>query len=343
MSRLISALAALAVAAGLSAATAQDDPTVFYQGKNLIFVVPYGPGGGFDQYARMLAPHLDEKTGATVVVENRPGGGGMTAINQIASGEADGLTIAILNGVPAALGQITEAPAIRFDLADLTYLARVNAEPWVLLVSAQSGYDSLEDLVQASEQGEELTFGGTGRADGPTDAAAVVCAALELNCRMVVGFQGSSEVSLAAIRGDVTGFAVTDRSARDYSTGSEDLVPVAVIGRQRSALLPDVPTIFEAADEVKNPFWIEFRGGIVDVGRAIVTAPGVPEERVEFLRQAFEQILTDPEVVAEAEAKGLPISYAPGSEVAQTVKDVLGEIPEDRLTDIRDVLLNRYF
>jgi tripartite-type tricarboxylate transporter receptor subunit TctC len=335
-------LAVLAVATVASVAWAQEDPAQFYQGKNLTFVVPYGPGGGFDQYARMLAPHLEEKTGATVVVENRPGGGGMTAINQVASGEPDGLTIAILNGVPAALGQITEAPAIRFDLTELTYIARVNAEPWVLLVSAQSGHDSLEDLVAASQAGEELTFGGTGRADGPTDAAAVVCAALELNCRMVVGFQGSSEVSLAAIRGDVTGFAVTDRSARDYSTGSEDLTPVAVIGRERSELLPDVPTVFEAVD-VANPYWIEFRGGIVDVGRAVITAPGVPEARVDFLRQVLEEILSDPEVLAEAEEKGLPISYASGAAVQQTIAEALGDIPEDRLAEIRDVLLDRYF
>ncbi|HEX2256642.1 MAG TPA: hypothetical protein VHG92_08085, partial [Afifellaceae bacterium] len=169
-----------------------------------------------------------------------------------------------------------------------------------------------------------------------------VCAALELNCRMVVGFQGSSEVSLAAIRGDVTGFAVTDRSARDYSTGSEDLTPVVVIGRERSELLPDVPTIFEAGD-VPNEYWIDFRGGIVDVGRAIVTAPDVPEERVEFLRQAFEEVLTDSDVLAEAEEKGLPIVYASGGEVQQTIEEVLGDIPEERLTDIRDVLLDRYF
>jgi tripartite-type tricarboxylate transporter receptor subunit TctC len=342
MLRITTALAAVAVAAGVSAAAAQEDAAQFYQGRNLIFVVPYGPGGGFDQYARMLAPHLEERTGATVVVENRPGGGGMTAISQLARSEPDGGTIAILNGVPAALGQITEAPAVQFDLTELTYIARVNAEPWVLLVSVHSGHESLADLVEASQAGEQLTFGGTGRADGPTDAAAVVCAALELNCRMVVGFQGSSEVSLAAIRGDVTGFAVTDRSARDYSTGSEDLIPVAVIGHERSELLPDVPTVFEAVD-VPEEYWIDFRGGIVDVGRAIVTAPGVPEERVAFLRDAFEAILTDPEVQAEAEQKGLPIVYASGAEVQATVEDVLGDIPEDRLTEIRDVLLDRYF
>jgi tripartite-type tricarboxylate transporter receptor subunit TctC len=342
MLRIISAVATLAVAAGVSAAAAQEDAAAFYQGRNLTFVVPYGPGGGFDQYARMLAPHLEERIGTTVVVENRPGGGGMTAINQLASGQADGSTIAILNGVPAALGQITEAPAIRFDLTALTYIARVNAEPWVLLVSAHSGHESLEDLVEASQNGGELTFGGTGRADGPTDAAAVVCAALELNCRMVVGFQGSSEVSLAAIRGDVTGFAVTDRSARDYSQGSEDLIPVAVIGRERSDLLPDVPTIFEAVD-VPEEYWIDFRGGIVDVGRAIVAAPGAPEDRVAFLRQAFEEVLTDPDVLAEAEEKGLPIVYASGAEVQATIEEVLGDIPEDRLAEIRDVLIDRYF
>ncbi|EAS50391.1 putative extra-cytoplasmic solute receptors (bug family) [Aurantimonas manganoxydans SI85-9A1] len=315
----------------------------FYKNETVRLIVGTGPGGGFDQYARLLAPELGKVTGATVVVENRPGGGGITAINQVAGADPDGLSVMLINGVPAALGQITEAPAVRFELQNLPFVGRVAAEPWVLLVSKNSGYTSLKDLVEASKAGKTLSFSGLGRVDGPTDTAAVVCEALELSCNLVVGFKGSSEASLAAIRGDVTGIAITDRSARDYSQDGS-LIPVAVIGHNRSQLLPDVPTIFEAVDvPQEGAFWIDFRAGIVDIGRALITTPGTPDERISYLREAFETILADPAFVKSAEDRGLPIDYASGEDVQDTVGKIFGNLPEDQLSAVRDVLLSKYF
>ncbi|WP_167591741.1 Bug family tripartite tricarboxylate transporter substrate binding protein [Jiella endophytica] len=343
--KTISALIAASLLVGASlTASAQENPAAdFYKGETISLIVGTGPGGGFDQYARLLAPELSDATGATVVVENRPGGGGITAINQVASADADGLSVMLINGVPAALGQITGAPAVRFKLQDLPFLGRVAAEPWVLLVSKQSGYTSLKDLVEASKGGKTLSFSGLGRVDGPTDTAAVVCEALQLNCKLVVGFKGSSEASLAAIRGDVTGFAVTDRSARDYSQDGS-LVPIAVVGHNRSKLLPDVPTIFEAVDVPEDAaFWIDFRAKVVDVGRALITTPGTPDDRVAFLREAFAKILSDPELVKTATDRGLPIDYASGKDVQDTVTEIFGDLPEDKISTIRDVLLSKYF
>lgn len=344
MDRITAFAAASVLLCSTLAATAQDGPAAqFFEGQTLRLIVGAGPGGGFDQYARLIAPKLGEATGATVVVDNRPGGGGMTAINQVADAEPDGLNVMLINGVPAALGQITEAPAIRFELQQLPFLGRVAAEPWVLLVSKESGYTSLQDLVDASAAGTTVSFAGLGRTDGLTDTAAVACEALGLDCKLIVGFKGSSESALAAIRGDVTGFAVTDRSARDYSSDGS-LIPVAVIGRERSTLLPDVPTIFEAVDVPQDKaFWIDFRAGIVDIGRALVTTPGTPEERLAFLREAFRDILSDPLFVAEAEERGLPIDYATGEEVEATVQAVFDALPADRLEAVRDVLLSKYF
>ncbi|MCW4115755.1 tripartite tricarboxylate transporter substrate binding protein [Aurantimonas sp. MSK8Z-1] len=341
----ISALIAAAFLAGssLTAAAADESAADYYKNETIHLIVGTGPGGGFDQYARLLAPELGKVTGATVVVENRPGGGGITAINQVASAEADGLSVMLINGVPAALGQITDAPAVRFKLQDLPFLGRVAAEPWVLLASKESGYTNLKDMVAAGKDGKTLSFSGLGRVDGPTDTAAVVCESLQLKCNLVVGFKGSSEASLAAIRGDVTGMAVTDRSARDYSQDGS-LVPIAVIGHKHSKLLPDVPTIFEAVDVPQDgAFWIDFRASIVDIGRALITTPGTPDDRIEYLRGAFEKVLSDPELVKTAEDRGLPIDYASGADVQATVDKIFGNLPEDKLSEIRNVLLSKYF
>ena len=343
MMRHYKTLAAAMLLLAVQAAVAQDKTAGPFAGQTIHLTVGTSPGGGFDQYARLIAPELGRVTGATVVVDNRPGGGGITAINQVAKAEPDGLTIMLINGVPAALGQITGAPAVRFKLQDLPFLGRVAAEPWVILASKASGYKTLPELVAAGNAGKPISFSGLGRVDGPTDTAAVVCEALALKCKLVTGFKGSGESALAAIRGDVTGIGLTDRSAADYSADGS-LVPLAILAHERSKLLPDVPTIFEAVQMPKDrAFWIDFRAGIADIGRALVTTPGTPADRLAALRQAIETVLTDPQFAAEAAKRGLPIDYAPAAKLTQIVTEIFGDLPEDRVKAIKDVLLTKYF
>jgi len=336
-------LAGLAVAIGPGKQASADDAADFYKGQTLHFIVGYSPGGGFDRYARMLAPHLEKATGATVVVENQPGGGGLTALNRLVNADADGLSFMLINGVPATLSQIVEAPAAQYDLTKLAWIGRVVAEPWVVLVSSKSPYKSLDDLMAAAKEGKTITFAGIGRTDGPTDAASIFCEAMQISCKMVVGYKGSSEAALAAIRGEVVGLAVSDRGAADYSQ-ENGMIPIAVLDHRRSKLVPDVPTIFELRDLTdEQKFWIDYRADIASIGRAVVAAPGTPDDRLAFLRDAFQKVLTDPEVIAEGASSNHPIDYLSGQEEEKLVDNVLGSVSTERLSAVRNVLLNKYF
>src|SRR3954469_839578 len=108
---------ALAFTLGLatlaSSAVAQDSEQAFFAGKTVRFVVGFGPGGGYDAYARMLAPYLSKNLGATVIVENRPGAGGLVALNGVYMAPPDGLTIMIVNGTGAAFSQLTDEKGAR--------------------------------------------------------------------------------------------------------------------------------------------------------------------------------------------------------------------------------------
>src|ERR1700692_3001493 len=108
--------AALAAAVMGPAARAQDAERAYFSGKTVRMVVGYGPGGGYDAYARMIAPHLSKVLGANVVVENQPGAGGLVALNRIYTAAPDGLTMMIVNGTGAALSQLSEQAGVRFDL-----------------------------------------------------------------------------------------------------------------------------------------------------------------------------------------------------------------------------------
>src|SRR5580704_16672219 len=160
---LLSVLALAACAACRSpGARAQDAERAYIGGKTVRLVVGYGPGGGYDAYARMIAPHLSKALGASVVVENQPGAGGLVALNRLTTAAPDGLTMMIVNGTGAALSQLTEQAGVRFDLGQFGYLGTVSASPWMWLVGPNSTIKTPQD---AMKLGKKMNWAASGPAD----------------------------------------------------------------------------------------------------------------------------------------------------------------------------------
>ncbi|MGH2601935.1 MAG: Bug family tripartite tricarboxylate transporter substrate binding protein, partial [Dehalococcoidia bacterium] len=122
-----------------------------FEGQTVEFVVPYEPGGGYDQYVRIIAPYLGDCLGADVIAVNEPGAGSLLATNQTAVAEPDGTRIQILNTIGAVSAQVAEEEGARYDLADFSWLARIAGEPNVLSVSANSDFQDFDDLINAEE------------------------------------------------------------------------------------------------------------------------------------------------------------------------------------------------
>jgi tripartite-type tricarboxylate transporter receptor subunit TctC len=123
----------IAGAAALAAqpAAAMDD---YYKGKTIRFIVGFGAGGGYDAYSRMLAPHFERVLGASVIVENHPGAGGLRALNRFQRAPDDGLQLTIVNGTGASLQQVLDMKGVRFDLTEMKVLGVIDAPRWVVLV-----------------------------------------------------------------------------------------------------------------------------------------------------------------------------------------------------------------
>lgn len=311
----------------------------FYKGKTVKLVVGYGPGGGFDTYARMIVPHLEKAMGATVVVENRPGGGGLTALNQLVRDEPDGLTLMLLHGEAAVLAQLVDKPGVRFDLAKVTWLGRVSSEPRVLLVSAKSPYRSLDDLLKASQP---VKFAAGGRTDGIGDVAATTCQALGMNCKIITGYKGSKAAALAAIQGEADAITITESSSKNMAEGGK-MIAVAALDSERAPLFPNVPTVFEQVKLApEKAWWINFRADLAKIGRTLVTAPGVPPERVAYLRQVINRALTDPAFVAESIKVKREVRYGDPKAAEKFAREVLASADAKRAKDIKLVLLEKF-
>src|SRR3954471_13690343 len=135
-----------ALATPASSAAAQDSEHAFFAGKTVRLVVGFGPGGGYDSYARMLAPYLSRTLGATVIVENRPGAGGLLALNGVYISPPDGLTMMIVNGTAAVYSQLTDLQGARYDLGKIGYIATLSAPPSLWTVSP---HDKTKTIAQA--------------------------------------------------------------------------------------------------------------------------------------------------------------------------------------------------
>ena len=210
---LAATLAATLVPALPLPSAAQDSEAAYYKGKTVRMVVGYGPGGGYDVYARMIAPHLSKVLEATVIVENQPGAGGITALNRVYGTATDGLTIMIVNGAAAALGELVEQPSIRYELAKMGHLGTVSASPWMWLVGPNSPYNHPKEVL---ESGKQIAWAAGGPMDGLSDGAGFTCEALKLNCRIVLGYKGSNEAALAVTKGEMDAIYVSDTSANNY-------------------------------------------------------------------------------------------------------------------------------
>ena len=335
---ILSGLVALGLTLSMSVSARAQDAAAFYRGKTVHFVVGLGVGGGFDAYARMIAPYLGQELGANVVVDNLPGAGGLLALNQMYTAQGDGLRLLIVNGTPAGLGQLIEQDNIRYDLAKFDHLGVISAYPWIWLASKQSGIKSVADALQA---GRKIRWGGTGPSDGPADGAAITCEALKMDCQTILGYRSSGEIALAMERGELDALYVSDSSAANYTQAGQ-VTPVASMARVRSALLPNVPTVYEQAKLTPDQeWWFDFRANLNDLGRILVTSPGTPPERLAFLREAVRRALTNPALIAEGEKSQRFVAYQAPEKAVEITRKVLTAVTPEQKKRIRDVVFGR--
>lgn len=296
------------------------------EGETVTLVVPYSPGGGYDTYARLIAPYLEEQLGATVVVENQDGAGGLLAINNLIAEEPDGTTIAIMNGQGGVAASLAGAPGAQFDVADLTFLGKVAGESPVAVTGATTGYGSWADILAA----DGFQWASTGPGAEDYINSSFLTGVFDLDAQVVAGFPGSSEAELAVTQGEADGMT-GDPSSRRSAIENGDHVPVMVIGEQRpSWLSEDVPLISEIEATAEQAALVEPQVALMEVGRPLVAPPGMDAELTACYRDALATALEDPDLVAEAEQQERPINYLSGDDVEALVQRILDSPDEYR-------------
>lgn len=336
IAKIGAALVGLALGALFGAsANAQMAEAEFFRGKTVRLVVGFGPGGGYDLYARMIAPALSKQLGGTVVVENQPGAGGITALNRIYTSPPDGLTMMIANGTGAALAQLINQPGAKFDITKVGHLGTVSVEPWLWLVSKDSTIRTVED---AFKLGRPVNWSASGPMDGLSDGALFTCEALKLPCKVITGYKGSREAALAVMRNEMDSLYIADTSANNY-TATGDSRAVVIINRKKSRFYPNVPTVFEAYPVPKENEWmIDFHAAIEDLSRILVLPPDMPAARLAFMQTAVQNVLTDKDFIAEGEKSQRYIHFVDAKTTQAAVGKVVSNLTEEQLKTVRRII-----
>jgi len=283
----------------------------FYQGKTLKFIVPYGPGGGYDQWPRVLEPYLKKYLGvASIQIMNVAGGGGLIGTSQIYHAKPDGLTIGDTNAGGDVFDQMDNATGYNTDVTKYNWIGRPDDDPHVIAVRDGS-YGSFDALASQKDTIKALA---TGKGSSDYNAAVIVYNAFNVPFQMVAAFSGSSAEKAAFLSGEG---ASASLSSSDIAATAGKSKAVLLVSTRTFSKLSGVPTVIQEAQRHNLPSntvaALTALSGIMDLGHAFFAPPGVPAAQLTALRTAFAKAMKDPGALAAAQKAGL----YPGYESAQ--------------------------
>jgi tripartite-type tricarboxylate transporter receptor subunit TctC len=232
-------------ALGATAAQAQGANKDAYPSRPVHIFVPYPPGGAVDIVARTLGDELSKRWGQTVVIENRPGAGGVIAEQALVQSPPDGYTLIIVASGHALLGHFYDK--LPYDtFKDFTPISLIGSSPNMLLVRADSPFKSVGDVIAAARaKPGQLSYGHAGNGTSPYLSAELFKYMAKIDITSVP-YKGGAPVLADLIGGHIPlAFNNIPESLGQVQAGT--VRPLGVTTASRSPVLPDVPTIAEAA------------------------------------------------------------------------------------------------
>ncbi len=287
----------------------------FYRGKTINWIVASGAGSPTDVITRTIAQYLAKDLGARIKVEDMKTDEGINYVYK--QGSRDGLTLGVKSTDTIIGNDILKAPGVQYETDKFNFVADVYPSGKVLQISPKLPYTTLEGLRKA----KGLRGGGTSAKGSLAVSGAVLLEILGLDGKVITGFNGKKDLTLAIARGEID-FMVTSDSTALRDEKDNYVVNVMIVGDKRSVVVPKVPLLSELGVNVPkemNPVYRFVTSG----GMAVVLPPGVPGERIEYLRKAFQNLSNNRELQKAMEKiTGTKTSFTPGAELQQEMVEI---------------------
>jgi len=337
IARAVIALGAVSLAP--SFAVAQSSVEEFYSKNNITLMVGAAAGGSADFFARSLAPYLGKYIpgNPNVIVQNKQGAGGLIVASELQhTAPKDGTYIGTLQRNDF-LAPLLSDRRIRFDPREVNHLGSISRSTYVVFSYGKTpAVKTMDDVFRSA-----MVLAGTGAKAENVTYPLLVNKLLGGKFNIVRGFSGNEEQALAIERGEADGraisFSSTERGKLKQWKDNGLLHLVMQFGLQRNPAIPDVPSVMEIVEDPEHIAMFRLMLLPQEFGRPFAAPPGVPADRLEALRSAFDRAAADPGLASDLARNGARLDYMSGEEL-QAIADEIMRTPEDRIAKLRELL-----
>ena len=310
-SRLLRAIALIVAALGIGAPTAAADEA-FYKGRTISLIIASNASGGYDGYGRLLARHMGKHIPGHpgFVVQNMPGANGVRAASHLYSVAAkDGTVLGIFDQA-MFLRQLLGAPGVKGDVAKFNWIGRLVSNSAILFAWHTAKVQKIEDVFT-----HELIVAASGAASRLNWAA--LNALTGTKFRMVTGYEGPASAKIAMMRGEVEALSLPWSALRAENPEwlRDKQVNLLLQTGDKNPGLEQLPRMVDLANTEEARKLLEIFASPSVVGRAFVTTPETPADRVAVLRAAFVAMLKDDAFLADAKKINFDLDPMPGAEL----------------------------
>jgi tripartite-type tricarboxylate transporter receptor subunit TctC len=326
--RIAALVIGVSAALGVSPGRA-DGVSDFYAGRTVQLVVGYATGGGYDDYARLLGRHIGAHIpgNPTVVVQNMPGAGSIKAANYLYNiAPKDGTVFGgLARGIflDPLLGR---AEAARYTAAKYGWLGSISNDAGVCAFRTDAAINSWSDM-----QTRHYKIGATGAGADSDVFSNLLRRMFNLPMQLVLGYQSAAETVLAIERKEVDGrcgWSWSTLSSRNKELLTSKRVKVVLqLADRKIDEIGDVPSVLDVASTPEQRAILKVMIARQTMARPYVTPPGIPADRLEALRRAFDATMVDPEFLADARRLDLDVRPVTGPEADALIKQVYATSP----------------
>lgn len=301
----------------------------FYKGKQIQVIVGYGPGGGYDVYARLMARHMGKYIpgSPTLTVQNMPGAASLIAANYIYNrAPRDGTVFGIIDRGLPLMAVVKSNPNVQFDPTKFNWLGSSSNgadDAFVIMARKDAQARSLEDIRR--KEGPTLRVGVTAKGATDTEAAKLLRDVVGLNIQIIAGYRSGNDINLAVDQGEVDARPTTYSSL--FSTKLEWLKPdgnmhvLVVMGRDsRMPQFPEIPLVRELVSDPKDKDLVDLADMPFRAPWPWAAPPEIPADRAKALQEAFLATSRDDAYREEAKKLALDVTPMDGGDVLGMIK-----------------------
>jgi tripartite-type tricarboxylate transporter receptor subunit TctC len=326
VSRAFNLIAAFCLVSSWTSGTHAQTPQEFYRSKQLQLIVGYEAGNDYDVGARLLARHLAKRLPgqSTVIVQNMPQAAALAAANYLyVKAARDGTILgAISRNLPSQA--VMGLPNIEADPRRFNWLGATSFPGRICVASSTSPVKTPADLFT-----HELIVGSVGVGSSTSIVPTVVNRVLGTKFRLIEGYRGAQDIILAIERGEVQGTCASLGQFRTHDRLFRDGKFRIIFRAEETAMpeIPDVPSIYDYAKTAEQRQLMRFVFSSTEFGRPYLFPPDVPKDRIDFIRKALADAVKSPDLIAEAAAMKLDMTYRGPDHLERLVAELYATPP----------------